>query len=288
MKGDGSRQKKGKKAKTVSKNITDIVNQAEIQSEAGGETESKSTTETLNENGEEAKSDDSGDKNTETDNSKKSELENASSTSISTSETTDTTNVLSEHESDYVNQQGVRFIQDGPNGLNSANVPYGLPCIRELLRFLISLINFKNSDMMISMGLNLLTIGFESGVDHISTYQSLLAYVKDDLCKNLFNLLSSEKLSIYASVLRATFLLFESLRSHLKLQLEHFFIKLMEIMVSDSNRISQEQKEMTIDYLVQFLRIPGFSTELYLNYDCSLNCTNLFESLTKLLSKVIY
>jgi Sec7-like guanine-nucleotide exchange factor len=54
--------------------------------------------------------------------------------------------------------------------------------------------------------------------------------------------------------------------------------------VSDLNKIT-EQKEMTIYFLVQILRLPGFSTEFYLNYDCSLNYTNLFKDLTKLLSK---
>ena len=211
-----------------------------------------------------------------------------------------------EEDKDYVNPRGVRFIQDGPNGQNAANTPYGLPCVRELLRFLISLINTKNSDLMISMGLNLITIGLESGIDYISSYQSLLAYVKDDLLKNLYNLLSTERMAHYASVLRVSFFLFESLRSHLKLQMEHFLNKLMDICLilspdsanpagssshhhhSQSNKlITQEQKEMTIDYFLQMLRIPGFAVEIYLNYDCSLNCSNLFENLTKLLSKVV-
>jgi hypothetical protein len=68
--------------------------------------------------------------------------------------------------------------------------------------------------------------------------------------------------------------------------MEHFFIKLMEIITSESIKISIEQKEMSIDYFLHMLRIPGFAVELYLNYDCCLNCTNLFENLTKLLSKV--
>jgi hypothetical protein len=194
--------------------------------------------------------------------------------------------IIQEQDSDYVNPRGVRFVQDGPNGQNLANIPYGLPCVRELLRFLISLINHKNNDQMITMGLNLITVGLESGVDSIASYQSLLAYTKDDLCKNLYNLLSSERMPIYTSVLRAMFLLFESLRGHLKLQLEHFFTRLMEIIQSESNKISAEQKEMTIDLILQMLRIPGFAVEIYLNYDCSFNCTNLFEDLTKLLSKV--
>lgn len=192
-----------------------------------------------------------------------------------------------QQDQEYVNPRGVRFVQEPVNsGVNAANLPYGLPCVRELLRFLISLIGTKNSELMISMGLNLITVGLESGIDHIASYQSLLAYVKDDLCKNLYNLLAIDRLSIFTNVLRVTFLLFESLRGYLKLQLEHFMIKFMEIIVSEMKPISLEQKEITIDFLVQMLRIPGFAIELYLNYDCSLNSTNLFEDLTKLLSKV--
>ena len=61
----------------------------------------------------------------------------------------------------------------------------------------------------------------------------------------------------------------------------------MEIIVSESTKISYKQKEIAIDYIVQMLRIPGFPMELCLNYDCCLNCSNLFEDLSKLLSKVI-
>lgn len=216
---------------------------------------------------------------------KPSESESASS-KVGGEETAPTN--VENQEQEYVNPRGVRFVQESAvvSGSNAANMPYGLPCVRELLRFLISLIGNKNSDLMISMGLNLITIGLESGIDHIASYQSLLAYVKDDLCRNLYNLLSVDRLSIYTNVLRVTFLLFESLRGHLKLQLEHFMLKLMEIIISESNRISNEQKEITLDFLVQILRIPGFAIEIYLNYDCSLNSSNLFEDLTKLLSKV--
>lgn len=216
--------------------------------------------------------------------------------SSTTAETTTTTAVATSNdetggsgEQEYVNPRGVRFVQESSivtNSTNAANLPYGLPCVRELLRFLISLIGSKNSELMISMGLNLITIGLESGIDHLASYQSLLAYVRDDLCKNLYNLLSVERLGIYTNVLRVTFLLFESLRGHLKLQIEHMMGKLMEIIVSESSRVSGEQKEITLDFLVQILRIPGFAIELYLNYDCSLNSTNLFEDLIKLLSKV--
>jgi brefeldin A-resistance guanine nucleotide exchange factor 1 len=67
-------------------------------------------------------------------------------------------------------------------------VPYSLPCVRELLRFLVSLINpydQHNTDVMIHMGLSLLTVALESGADYISSFRSLLILVKDELAKNL-------------------------------------------------------------------------------------------------------
>lgn len=72
---------------------------------------------------------------------------------------------------------------------STALIPYGMPCIRELLRFLISLCNpldKQNTDAMIHMGLSLLTIALEVGADSIGKHDTLLEMVKDDLCKNLF------------------------------------------------------------------------------------------------------
>ena len=91
--------------------------------------------------------------------------------------------------SDFVNPRGVRFT--APAGAPSPTashggqagslVPYGLPCVRELFRFLISLINPNdrhNSDVMTHMGVALVTVALESGVDHIPAFPSLLALVK--------------------------------------------------------------------------------------------------------------
>lgn len=102
----------------------------------------------------------------------------------------------------------------------------------------------------------------------------------------VFNqLLSIERLSIFAAVLQVSFLMFESLRTHLKFQLELYLTKLIEIIVSDSLKVTYEHKEIALDNILQLWRIPGFVTELYLNYDCDLYCTNLYEDLTKLLAK---
>lgn len=58
-----------------------------------------------------------------------------------------------------------------------------------------------------------------------------------------------------------------------------------EIIASDNPKTPYEMRELALDNLLQLWRIPGFVTELYINYDCDLYCTDMFESLTNLLSK---
>ncbi|XP_010624716.1 Golgi-specific brefeldin A-resistance guanine nucleotide exchange factor 1 isoform X2 [Fukomys damarensis] len=189
------------------------------------------------------------------------------------------------HDMDYVNPRGVRFTQSSQQE-GTALVPYGLPCIRELFRFLISLTNphdRHNSEVMIHMGLHLLTVALESAP--VAQCQTLLGLIKDEMCRHLFQLLSVERLNLYAASLRVCFLLFESMREHLKFQLEMYIKKLMEIITVENPKMPYEMKEMALEAIVQLWRIPSFVTELYINYDCDYYCSNLFEELTKLLSK---
>uniref|UniRef100_A0A452VFC8 Golgi-specific brefeldin A-resistance guanine nucleotide exchange factor 1 n=1 Tax=Ursus maritimus TaxID=29073 RepID=A0A452VFC8_URSMA len=189
------------------------------------------------------------------------------------------------HDMDYVNPRGVRFTQSSQKE-GTALVPYGLPCIRELFRFLISLTNphdRHNSEVMIHMGLHLLTVALESAP--VAQCQTLLGLIKDEMCRHLLQLLSVERLNLYAASLRVCFLLFESMREHLKFQLEMYIKKLMEIITVENPKMPYEMKEMALEAIVQLWHIPSFVTELYINYDCDYYCSNLFEDLTKLLSK---
>ncbi|EJW76355.1 hypothetical protein WUBG_12737 [Wuchereria bancrofti] len=74
----------------------------------------------------------------------------------------------------------------------TAHIPYGIPCVRELLRFLIALTNpldRANTESMILMGLNLLTVALEAGADHVRSFSLLMPLVKDELCRSLLQVL---------------------------------------------------------------------------------------------------
>ncbi|XP_015907017.1 Golgi-specific brefeldin A-resistance guanine nucleotide exchange factor 1 isoform X3 [Parasteatoda tepidariorum] len=199
---------------------------------------------------------------------------------------------LDHGEPDYVNPRGVRFTpHQQPKEGTGPLVPYGLPCVRELFRYLVSLVNphdRHNSETMIQVGLNLLTVALEAGADNLGRFGSFLVLIRDETCRNLFALLSVERLTIFASALRVSFLLFEALRTHLKFQLEMFLKSLLDMISTESSKVSYEQREISLDCLTQLWRIPGLVTELYINYDCDTYCSNVFEELTKMLSKNAY
>ena len=68
-------------------------------------------------------------------------------------------------------------------------MPYGLSSVKELLKFMSLMIcpheSYNNSEQIISLGLELLTIALEVGGKHIGNYTSLVDLVKDDVCKSL-------------------------------------------------------------------------------------------------------
>jgi len=67
------------------------------------------------------------------------------------------------------------------------------------------------------MGLHLLTVAFETGNEFLRENDSILPLLEDELSHTLLQLLGTQKLKIFAATNRVCFLLFETLRPHLKL-----------------------------------------------------------------------
>ncbi|XP_065181030.1 Golgi-specific brefeldin A-resistance guanine nucleotide exchange factor 1-like [Sycon ciliatum] len=188
----------------------------------------------------------------------------------------------------FANTHGVRFSQQPPK---ERLQPYGLSCVCELFRFLISLCNpadKHNSESMIHTALSLLTVALECGAAAMMHFPSLVGHIQDDLCRHLFSLLKSPGLSLYAGGLRVFFLLFASMRQILKFQLEMFLTNLQELIASDAQQATIERKEIALDFLVQLCRVPGFAAELYINFDCQPYTQDVLGGLTKLLSEHAY
>ena len=191
-------------------------------------------------------------------------------------------------ENTFVNTLGVKFTPTSE--ANEAN-PYGMACVREVLRFLVSLTSptyDQNTPAMIATSLGLVTVALEVGGEHINKCPSLLQLVKDQLCRNLMLLVKPEvKLHILMAALRVCILVFDCLRSNLKFQLEMFIKRLLVIITLDAPNL-YSHKELALETIVRLWRIPGLITELFVNFDCDLYSDNIFEDLTKILSKNAY
>lgn len=241
---------------------------------------------------------------TECDSGSKDVVENTASTPTEVTVTV-TSPKGTEYNEEFVNSQGVTFTPTAEMVDDAGSlIPYGLPCVRELFRFLVSLINphdgigitnatsttvggitFQN-DSMIQVALSLLATALETGAEYLDKYESLLDLVKDELTRNLVLLLASERVATFSSTLWISYLVFATQRRHLKYQMEIFLTRLIELVNNENNqKITYEHKELVLDMIVRLYKMPGFITQLYVNYDCDLYTHNIFEDLTKMLSK---
>lgn len=171
------------------------------------------------------------------------------------------------------------------DGKDEALLPYGVPVLKQILIFLAGLIEPKvNSDETRILGLSLINIVLETGGTKLGKHDALVKVMQGDLSKFLLQNSESNDVTTLSVTLRVVFNLFNSIKDHLKVQLEVFFTS-VHLRIIDSPSCTDEQKELAMESLVEFCREPALMLDLYINYDCDVHCTNLFEVLCKSLSK---
>ncbi|KAG8698119.1 GDP/GTP exchange factor for ARF [Ceratobasidium sp. 395] len=162
----------------------------------------------------------------------------------------------------------------------------------------------------------------------LAHFPSLLTLLADRACRHLFLLARTEAPALRLAALRAIALLFEVARGSLKLQRELFlsflFARLEPVEpINDGRRKSSlgvetsrpstpalaaprtpgfgtpkagtvaggaepELRELMLETLVLLSRDPSFMVDLWANYDCDVNCEDLFEQLIEFLTKSTY
>ncbi|CAI5700643.1 unnamed protein product [Peronospora effusa] len=163
--------------------------------------------------------------------------------------------------------------------------PYGIPLLERILHFISSLTSpMENEEMTCVQGLRLINVVLETAGTGLGNHPCLVSVLQGDLSKFLLQNSETEELGILSLTLRVVFNLFNSIKDHLKVQLEVFFTS-VHMRIIDSPSCSDEQKELALESLLEFCREPALMLDLYINYDCDVHCTNLFEVLCKSLAK---
>ncbi|KAE8996318.1 hypothetical protein PR003_g20860 [Phytophthora rubi] len=163
--------------------------------------------------------------------------------------------------------------------------PYGIPLLERILHFVSGLISpSENEEATCVLGLRLINVVLETAGTGLGNHPGLVSVLQGDLSKFLLQNSETEELGILSLTLRVVFNLFNSIKDHLKVQLEVFFTS-VHMRIIDSPSCSDEQKELALESLLEFCREPALMLDLYINYDCDVHCTNLFEVLCKSLAK---
>ncbi|EQC29185.1 hypothetical protein SDRG_13059 [Saprolegnia diclina VS20] len=163
-------------------------------------------------------------------------------------------------------------------------VPYGIPVLEQLLTFLSDLIKPKEKEDTTILGLSLINLVLETAGTGLGAHPSLVHVLQGNLSKYLLQNSETTELHVLSLTLRVVFNLFNSIKDHLKVQLEVFFTS-VHMRIIDSPSCSDEQKELALESLLEFCREPALMLDLYINYDCDVHCTNLFEVLCKALAR---
>lgn len=173
--------------------------------------------------------------------------------------------------------------------------PYGIVGYVEIFRSLCSLLDFGtvtgrdlraiDEDVPL-FALGLINSAVILGGGSLGLHAELLAIIQDDLFRSIMHLALASKNPLILSIICSVVLnLYHHHRRHLKLQLESFFSCVIIRLAKGKYGGTYQQQEAAMESLVSFCRQPTFMSELYVNFDCNILCSNLFEELGSLLSK---
>lgn len=135
----------------------------------------------------------------------------------------------------------------------------------------------------LKLALTLINVALEAGGLALSHIDPLVDALCNDVCRHLLRATQSEDLGIFSCALRVVFNLFMSMKDNMKVQLEVFLTSVHIRALNHSAAFARE--ELTLESLLEFCREPSLMQDLYVNYDCDVRCTNLFDSIIQGLCK---
>ncbi|CAM9529825.1 unnamed protein product, partial [Heterosigma akashiwo] len=100
-----------------------------------------------------------------------------------------------------------------------------------------------------------------------------------EVCRHLLSLSQAADPAILSLTLRVIFNCFNCMKDQMKVQLEVFLTSVHLRLGRGAQRPSggKEAEELALESLLEFCREPALMADIYLNYDCDVQCTNLFE-----------
>lgn len=167
--------------------------------------------------------------------------------------------------------------------------PVGIPLLLgKIMTVLSGLMDLQSQPIpTVRFSLALVNIALEAGGPSLGSIPILVEILRGDICRHLLKASQSDNLEIFSLALRVVFNLFMSIKDHVKIQLEVFLtsVHLRLLSSSQSSIISLAREELALESLLEFCREPSLIQDIYTNYDCDVQCTNLFDAIISILSQ---
>lgn len=169
---------------------------------------------------------------------------------------------------------------------------YGIESLCEVLSFVISFVSAPPSRQHTGLpahGLDLVLAALQAGGTAIAAHEPLIALLRQDLVKALFSAARGASLSCLSGICQVALALYAYLNRYLLLQLEALLsLLLLPMAEGRGTNGSVEAQQIALEGVLDFCSQPGFVKDMYLNLDCRIERTNLFEQICTLLSKAAF
>jgi hypothetical protein len=163
--------------------------------------------------------------------------------------------------------------------------PYGQPVIAALLSWLSALTDPSHQDTTSRvLSLRLVNMVLEAAGADLGRLPLVVHVAQAELCRQLVQNSRTTEPAVLALTLRVVFSLFASMISHLKVPLEVFFVS-VHLFLADTRDSPPEHRELALESLQEFARDGELMADIFVNYDCDVGCTNLFEIFTRTLAR---
>ncbi|EIE18029.1 Sec7-domain-containing protein, partial [Coccomyxa subellipsoidea C-169] len=180
----------------------------------------------------------------------------------------------------------------------------GLQTFLDLLEFVISLMHisagisrgteartlnhlFKSADLDI-FGLELMNVALNVGGSALGRHGALLQLLRQDVWAALALAACRPNLATLSHACQVALSLYVALGRRVLLQSEAFLGRLLLPLAEGKAATGVARQEAALEAILDFCNQPGFMAEVYLNLDCRIERSNLFETVCTLLSKTAF
>ena len=165
---------------------------------------------------------------------------------------------------------------------------YGVEALCEVLSFVISFVSApptRHHSGLPAHGLELILAALHAAGSALELHPLLVSLLRQDLLQSMFAAAREGSLACLAGICQVALALYTYLSRHMLLQLEALLSLLLLPMAEGRGVSSVEAQQVALEGVLDFCNQPGFIRDVYLNLDCRIERSNLFEQICTLLSK---